>query len=41
MIQVIHFLWPPFLCGALYRQRRRSVKEGFEALLQNLPFVKA
>jgi hypothetical protein len=38
MVQVVHFLWPPFLFGGLYRQRKRAAKEGFEVLLRNLPF---
>lgn len=38
MVQVVHFLWPPFLCGALYRQRKRVPREGMETLLRNLPF---
>lgn len=40
MVQVVHFLWPPFLFGALYRQRRAAT-EGFELLLRNLPFLPA
>lgn len=31
--QVAHFLWPPFLFGGLYRQKRRLMKEGLETLL--------
>jgi hypothetical protein len=38
MVQVIHFLWPPFLFGALYRQRQRIVMDTFGLLLRNLPF---
>ncbi len=37
MVQVAHFLWPPFLCGALYRRRQRNVRQGYALLLQNLP----
>jgi hypothetical protein len=40
MMQVIHFLWPPFLFGALYRRRFTSIKSAFAAFLSNLPYVK-
>jgi len=38
IVQVVHFLWPPFLCGALYRRRKRIPSESVEALLRSLPF---
>lgn len=38
IVQVAHFLWPPFLFGGLYRQRKCAAKEGFEMLLRNVPF---
>lgn len=38
MLQVGHFLWPPFLFGSLYRRGRREVAAQFEALANNLPF---
>jgi hypothetical protein len=38
MVQAVHFLWPPFLCGALYRRARRAVAAQFEALVNNLPY---
>jgi hypothetical protein len=38
IVQVVHFLWPPFLFAGLYRQRNRAATEGFEILLRNLPF---
>lgn len=38
MVQVIHFLWPPFLFGGLYRSLRRSVRVGFEVFVHNLPY---
>jgi hypothetical protein len=38
MVQAVHFLWPPFLFGALYRRGSRSVAAQFEALVQNLPY---
>src|SRR5262249_33300367 len=37
MAQAVHFLWPPFLFGALYRQGRRAAAQ-FEALAHNLPY---
>jgi hypothetical protein len=39
MLQVSHFLWPPFLFGALYRQGRQVIAARFEALAHNLPYV--
>jgi hypothetical protein len=39
MFQTIHFLWPPFLCAGLYRQRRNLVLGSFETLLHNLPYT--
>jgi hypothetical protein len=38
MLQVGHFLWPPFLFGALYRRGRRETAAQFEALAGNLPY---
>lgn len=38
MMQVVHFLWPPFLFGALYRRGVKEVAAQFEALAQNLPY---
>ena len=39
MMQVIHFLWPPFLCGGLYRRQFSGIKSGIEAFLRNLPYL--
>jgi hypothetical protein len=39
MIQVIHFLWPPFLFGGLYRQRHGALRGAFDTFVRNLPFV--
>jgi hypothetical protein len=39
MLQTVHFLWPPFLFGGLYRQRRNLVLGSFETLLNNLPYM--
>jgi hypothetical protein len=38
MLQVVHFLWPPFLFGTLYRRGERAVAARFEALVHNLPY---
>jgi hypothetical protein len=38
MVQAVHFLWPPFLFGALYRRARRAVAAQFDALVNNLPY---
>jgi len=39
MLQVSHFLWPPFLFGGLYRRMRSVVRTRFDALIHNLPYV--
>jgi len=38
MLQVVHFLWPPFLFGGLYRRGRSAVREAFEVMIHNLPY---
>ena len=38
MVQVVHFLWPPFLFGGLYRMHHRVVSRAFETLVHNLPY---
>lgn len=38
MIQVVHFLWPPFLFGGLYRRGIKQVAFQFEAFANNLPY---
>jgi hypothetical protein len=38
MVQAIHFLWPPFLFGALYGRGTKGVAAQFEALANNLPY---
>jgi hypothetical protein len=39
MLQVVHFLWPPFLFGALYRRGTTAVAAQFDALAHNLPYL--
>jgi hypothetical protein len=41
MVQVLHFIWPPFLLGGMYRLRRRTVRARFEVLVHNLPYSNA
>ena len=38
MVQVVHFLWPPFLFGSLSRQPARFIRGRVEALVHNLPY---
>jgi hypothetical protein len=38
MVQVVHFLWPPFLMGGLYRKGVAALATQFEALASNLAF---
>lgn len=37
-LQVVHFLWPPFLLASLDRRYRRAVATRIEAMLSGLPF---
>jgi hypothetical protein len=37
-LQVVHFLWPPFLFGALYRRNARMVGTMLENVLRNAAF---
>ncbi len=37
-LQVIHFLWPPFLFGGIYRKTLQTTRHQLEALIQNLPY---
>jgi len=41
IMQAVHFLWPPFLFGALYRRGRKEVAAHFEALAHNLPYYES
>jgi len=38
MFQAVHFLWPPFLFGALYRRRHTAVQSTLELAVHNLPY---
>jgi hypothetical protein len=40
MVQTVHFLWPPFLFGTLYRRAWHGTASRLEALAHNLPFLK-
>jgi hypothetical protein len=37
-LQIVHFLWPPFLFAGLYRTRYRLVRAGVDALVHNVPY---
>lgn len=39
-VQIVHFLWPPFLFGGLNRTRRRILVGSFALALSNLPEVR-
>ena len=39
MLQVVHFLWSPFLFGGLYRKGIRGIAAEFESLANNLPYL--
>jgi hypothetical protein len=38
MVQVVHFLWPPFLLAHLSKQPARLTRTRIEALVHNLPY---
>jgi hypothetical protein len=38
MVQVCHFLWPPFLFAALSRQPARMIQARVSAMIHNLPY---
>jgi hypothetical protein len=38
MVQAVHFLWPPFLVGALYRRGRNTIVSTLDLLISNLPY---
>jgi hypothetical protein len=38
MVQAIHFLWPPFLFGGLYRMGPRAIRSALDVLIHNLPY---
>jgi hypothetical protein len=38
MVQVVHFLWPPFLFAAISRQTARWVSARVDAMVSNLPY---
>ena len=41
MIQVVHFLWPPYLFAGLYRKSASGVRAQFDTFIHNLPFMTA
>jgi hypothetical protein len=38
MVQVVHFLWPPFLFATLSRQPARMIQTRVSAMVHNLPY---
>jgi hypothetical protein len=38
MVQIVHFLWPPFLFASLSRQPARWITARVDALVNNLPY---
>lgn len=38
--QTVHFLWPPFLFGTLYRRRQGMLRNELEMFVHNLPYYK-
>jgi len=38
MAQAVHFLWPPFLFGALYRRGYKALRTALDTLVHNLPY---
>lgn len=39
MVQCGHFLWPPFLFGAIYRRQRTYLQSTLDSLVHNLPYA--
>jgi hypothetical protein len=41
MIQCVHFLWPPFLFGGIYRRLRTHLQATLDSMIHNLPYSTA
>ncbi len=41
MLQIVHFLWPPFVLAGTARMQRRAVQRGIDAFVHNLPYAQA
>ena len=39
MVQVIHFLWPPYVFAGLYRKSASFIRAQFDTFVHNLPFL--
>ncbi len=39
MVQVVHFLWPPFLFAGIYRKSTAIIRAQFDIFIHNLPFL--
>jgi hypothetical protein len=38
MLQAVHFLWPPFLFGGLYRFQHHAIRAAMDTFVHNLPY---
>ena len=41
IIQVAHFIWPPFLFAGIYRRGRNQALTRFDTFVNNLPYVRS
>lgn len=39
MVQCVHFLWPPWLFGLIYKRVNEAPRQGLTTRIANLPFV--
>jgi hypothetical protein len=39
MLQVVHFLWPPFMFAGMYRKTTSVIRAQFDTFIHNLPFL--
>ena len=40
MVQIVHFLWPPFALAGAERMQLRLVRRSIDAFVHNLPHTK-
>jgi hypothetical protein len=38
MLQTVHFLWPPFMFAGMFRYGRKTIRNGLELFVHNLPY---
>lgn len=41
MLHVLHFLWPPFMFAGIYRRVQTHVRNTFDSLVHNLPYLQS